>query len=149
MQLFSDEWYRSEWKKLGFHYELDHDSKQWKITGSREGVRSFVAAVRAYAIDSGNDWVSCHRNLGPHEYLEIGTWSSAIIDDHWIAGRLADLLDLATYVEEWIIASKAGDCLSVRSFFSPESPYDIWLRVGPDDFDPSSLDASLVTPLRC
>ncbi|WP_421567531.1 hypothetical protein [Stenotrophomonas sp. PD6] len=149
MQLFSDEWYRSEWRKLGFHYERDDDSKQWTVTGSKEGVRSLAAAIRTYATDCGNDWLSCHRNLGPHAYLEIGTWSSAIIDDHWIAGRLTDLLGLAAYIEEWIGTSKVGDGLSVRSFFSPESPYDLWLRVGRDDFDPSSLDTSLVTLLRC
>lgn len=146
MTIFSDEWFRCEWRRFGFHYELDDGTRRWNLTGSSEGLRSFVAAIRSYASDSENDWVSCHRNLGPYDYLEIGTWSSAIIDDHWIAGRLSDLLGLATHIEEWINASKVGDCVSVRPFFSPDSTYDIWLRLEPDDFDPSSLDTSLATP---
>ncbi|WP_419403261.1 hypothetical protein [Stenotrophomonas rhizophila] len=144
--IFSDEWYRSEWRRLGFHYELDEVSRRWNINGSAKGLHSFVAAIREYAADSENDWVSCHLNLGPHEYLEIGTWSSAIIDDHWIAGPLSELLSLATFIEKWIGASKVGDCVSVRPFFSPDSRYDVWLRLAPDDFDPSSLDTSLATP---
>lgn len=76
MKMFSDEWYRCEWRKLGFHYDRDDESRRWNITGSIEGVRAFVAEIRAYAEDSENDWVSCHRNLGPHDYLEIGTWAS-------------------------------------------------------------------------
>ena len=144
MKIFSDEWFRAEWRKLGFHYDRDDESKRWNITGSKEGLRAFVAAIRTYAAESDNDWVSCHCNLGPYDFLEIGTWNSAIIDGHWIAGRLTDLQDLATCIDEWINASPiVGASLSLRSHFSPESPYDLWLRVESDDFDPSSLDASL------
>lgn len=144
MKIFSDEWFRSEWRKLGFHYDRDDESKRWIITGSEEGLRAFVAAIRTYAADSENDWVSCHCNLGPYDFLEIGTWPSAIIDGHWIAGRLSDLQALATYIEEWIDgAQDVGACLSVRSFFSPGSPYDVWLGLESDGFDPSTLDPSL------
>lgn len=82
--------------------------------------------------------------LGPYDYLEIGTWGSPVIDGHWIAGRLSDLLALATHREEWIDSSQVGATLSVRSFFSPGSPYDVWLALERDDFDPSSLDTSLM-----
>ncbi|MGN7837502.1 hypothetical protein [Stenotrophomonas sp. 22385] len=144
MKIFSDEWFRSEWRKLGFHYDRDDESKRWIITGSEEGLRAFVAAIRTYAADSENDWVSCHCNLGPYDFLEIGTWPSAIIDGQWIAGRLSDLQALATYIEEWIDAAQdVGACLSVRSFSSPGSPYDVWLGLESDGFDPSTLDPSL------
>jgi hypothetical protein len=143
MNIFSEKWCRDEWRNLGFHYELDDDAKQWRITGSVTGLSSFVAVLRAYASDPNNDWISCHRNLGPHEYLEIGTWSSSIIDGHWIAGRLSDLLGLASRVEAWLDSAQNGDSLFVRAFFSPDSPHDVCLTVAPVAFDPSSLDASL------
>lgn len=144
MKIFSDEWFRSEWRRLGFHYDRDDESKRWIITGSAAGLRAFAAAIRTYAADSENDWASCHCNLGPYDFLEIGTWDSAIIDGHWIAGRLGDLQALSTYIEEWIDAAQdVGACLSVRSFFSPGSPYDVWLRLESDGFDPSTLDPSL------
>lgn len=146
MKMFSDDWFRAEWRKLGFHYERDDETKQWNIVGSKAGLRSFATELRDYASDQENDWVSCHRNLGPYDYLEIGTWSSAVIDNHWIAGPLVDLLGLASHIGEWVDASQIGALLSVRPFFSPGSPYDFCLRVEADDFDPSSLDTALLGP---
>lgn len=146
MKIFSDDWFRAEWRALGFYYDRDDDSKRWSITGSKEGLHAFVTEIRTYAADPDNDWVSCHWNLGPYDYLEIGTWDFAVIDDHWIAGRLSDLLDLAAYIGEWVDTAQIGACLSVRPFFSPDSPYDLWLRVEADAFDPSSLDTSLLVP---
>lgn len=98
MDHFSDEWFRSEWRKLGFYYEVDHAAKQWTITGEVGGLEAFVAAVRLYASDPGNDWISCHCNLGPYDYLEIGTWTSPVIDSHWIAGALSELMSLADHI---------------------------------------------------
>lgn len=144
VKMFSDDWFKAEWRKLGFHYELDHEAKQWNIVGSKAGLRSLVTELRDYASDQENDWVSCHRNLGPYDYLEIGTWSSAVIDDHWIAGALSDLLGLAAHIGDWVDASQVEASLSVRPFFSPGSPYDLCLRMEADDFDPSSLDTALL-----
>lgn len=143
MKKFSDDWYRAEWMKLGFYYDLDHDAKHWNINGSRAGLLAFVAVLREYASAAENDWVSCHSNHGPHDYLEIGTWDSAVIDGHWIAGRLNDLLALVTYIEEWVFGSRVGESLAIRSFFSPGSSYDLLVTVEVDGFDPSSLDTSL------
>lgn len=67
MDHFSDEWFRSEWRKLRFYYEVDHAAKQWTITGEVGGLEAFVAAVRLYASDPGNDWISCHCNLSPYD----------------------------------------------------------------------------------
>ncbi|MFG3448055.1 hypothetical protein ACGFZ3_05680 [Stenotrophomonas sp. NPDC047960] len=144
MKVFSDDWFRAEWRKLGFHYDRDDETKQWNIVGSKAGLRSLVTELRDYASDQENDWVSCHCNSVPYDYLEFGTWASAVIDNHWIAGPLVDLLGLASHIGEWVDASQIGALLSVRPFFSPGSPYDLCLRVEADDFDPSSLDTALL-----
>lgn len=31
MKMFSDDWFRAEWRKLGFHYDRDDEAKQWNI----------------------------------------------------------------------------------------------------------------------
>lgn len=146
VNMFSDDWFKSEWRKLGYHYDRDDEAKQWNIVGSKAGLRSFATELRDYASDQENDWVSCHRNLGPYDYLEIGTWGSAVIDDHWIAGTLSDLLGLAAHIGDWVHASQVEASLSVRPFFSPGSAYDLCLRMEADEFDPSSMDTALLRP---
>lgn len=143
MDHFSDEWFRSEWRKLRFYYEVDHAAKQWTITGEVGGLEAFVAAVRLYASDPGNDWISCHCNLGPYDYLEIGTWTSPVIDSHWIAGPLSELMSLADHIEVWLEGAQSGESLLAREFFSPSSPYDLCLHLIGAGFDPSSLDSAL------
>jgi len=143
MQYFSDDWFRAEWRKLGFYYELNHEARRWEITGSLSGLTAFSSAVRSYAMDSEHDWVSCHCNLGPYDYLEIGTWEVAVIDDHWIAGRLEDLLELAGYLDGWLATGQPGTSLSARSFHAPSAPYDLCLYLKEPGFDPASLDESL------
>jgi len=143
MDHFSDEWFRSEWRKLGFYYEVDHAAKQWTIMGEGGGLEAFVTAVRLYASDPGNDWISCHCNLGPYDYLEIGTWTSPVIDSHWIAGPLSELMSLADHIQAWLEGAQSGESLLAREFFSPSSPYDLCLHLIGAGFDPSSLDSAL------
>lgn len=144
--MFSDEWFRTEWRKLGFYYELDHDGKRWMISGTVNGLRGFSQALRAYAEDVENDWVSCHTHLGPYDYLEIGTWNEPVIDGHWIAGRLEDLHALAGHIDAWLSCAEPGDSLLTRAFYSPSSPYDLCLALMGLEFDPASLDDSLPSP---
>lgn len=141
--MFTDAWFASEWRALGFFYDRDDDQKRWVINGSLNGLRAFSAAIRRYAADPEHDWVSCHCNLGPYDYLEIGTWCVAVIDDHWIAGRLEDLLALAGYLDEWLVTAQPGMSLSARSFHAPSGPYDLCLYLMEPAFDPASLDESL------
>lgn len=143
MKHFSDDWFRAEWRKLGFYYEFNHEAKRWELTGSLSGLRAFSSAIRSYAMDSEHDWVSCHCNLGPYDYLEIGTWDVAVIDDHWIAGRLENLLALADWLDERLSTAQPGTSLSARSFYASSSPYDLCLYLKEPEFDPASLDESL------
>ncbi|HBZ45937.1 MAG TPA: hypothetical protein DEO93_01150 [Stenotrophomonas sp.] len=57
---------------------------------------------------------------------------------------MSDLLSLAVHIGDWVDASQGGASLSVKPFFSPGSPYDLFLSMEADDFDPSSLDTALL-----
>lgn len=146
MQYFSDDWFRSEWQKLGFHYELNHEAKRWEITGSLKGLKAFSLAIRTYATDSDNDWVSCHCNLGPYDYLEIGTWNVPVIDDHWIAGPLESLIQLAESIDAWLEGAQPGMALLAGAQFSSGSPYELQINLMDPQFDPASCDDSLAKP---
>ncbi|WP_223571821.1 hypothetical protein [Xanthomonas citri] len=141
---FSNESIRAEWRKLGFYYDRDDIACAWVIIGSREGVGKFSRILRNYA-NKENDWISCHLNIGPYDYLEIGTWRDPVIDNHWIAGRIDEISNLASYISALLINCQVGDVLSVKKYFSPDSPYDLQLVIKASDFDPSSLDVNLNT----
>jgi hypothetical protein len=116
---------RQEWKDLGFFYDLDTGAKEWRILGSADGLLLFAKLLREYAENPNNDTLSAHSHYGPYAYLEIGTSSKAEITDHWIAAPLNDLRELASLVRERIANAKAGDRLSFRKVFAPES-HMIW-----------------------
>lgn len=44
MQYFSDDWFRSEWRNLGFYYALNHEARRWEITGPLKGLKAFSFA---------------------------------------------------------------------------------------------------------
>src|SRR5262245_2429318 len=102
---------RREWRELGFFYERDDPRSTWLIRGSRTGLLTFARVVREYSNDPRRQQLSEHEHFGPYGYLEIGTWRSAEITDHWIAGTLADLNRLSSLVEEQVLKAKTGDRL--------------------------------------
>lgn len=133
---------RREWRELGFYYDRDDDLKKWRILGTPQGLKAFARHIHEYASEPENSRVSEHIHLGPYWYLEIGTWPTPEITDHWIAGPLEALANLAVQIEQF--ASQASDqaTLNLRSFFSPASPYELTLEVQPDGFDPALADAA-------
>ena len=88
-----------EWRELGFFYDRDDSAKEWRITGSKGNLNRFVKILRDYASDARNHVISEHEHYGPYMYLEIGTWATPEITDHWIAGPWNNLLELAAVVE--------------------------------------------------
>ena len=131
-----------EWRELGFFYERDDDIKEWRLQGSRVGLQEFATALRGYAAHPNHATLSEHEHLGPYCYLEIGTWSSAEITDHWIAGPLQELQQLADSVDTCLVAASAGDCICLRTLFAPSSSYELVLQVRDDDFDPAAADTA-------
>jgi hypothetical protein len=131
---------RREWRELGFFYDRDDLAKEWKLSGSKSGLRSFAATLKRYAEDPRNELVSEHEHLGPYMYLEVGTWASPEITEHWIAGPLPELYKVALAIEAWLDSASVGERISLRSTFAPLSPYEFVLEVHADSFDPATAD---------
>ena len=131
---------RREWRELGFFYDRIDSAKEWRIAGSKGSLRRFGRILRDYVADTRNDVISEHEHYGPYMYLEIGTWTSSEITDHWIAGPLDKLLELAEVVETRIDTAAVGDEIKLREVFAPASPYELVLEVKDESFDPAVAD---------
>jgi len=134
---------RREWRELGFFYDRDDASKEWRLVGSREGLRRFSDPLRSYASDPRNEVKSEHEHYGPYMYLEVMTWPEAGIDDHAIRGPLNAIDDLASLVDAKVAAMKPGGNVRIGEDFAAGTPYTLVLDLRQDDFDPSSLDPNL------
>jgi hypothetical protein len=73
-------------------------------------------------------------------YLELGSWPTPQITDHWIAGPLSALRDLALVARSRVASAAVGAAFSLRDAFAPESPYDLVLELRADGFDPAKED---------
>jgi hypothetical protein len=131
---------RREWRELGFFYDRDDAVREWRLRGSKAGLRHFSDALQAYAVDPRNEALSEHEHFGPYRYLEIGTWTTPEITKHWIAGPLSEIHQLGLTVQTQIDAASIGDCIRLRASFAPLSPYELVLEVQADSFDPVSAD---------
>jgi hypothetical protein len=131
---------RQEWRELGFFYDRDDGTKEWLIRGSRAGLLEFSRILREYSKNPGRQQLSEHDHLGPYMYLEIGTWSARVIDDHWIAGPPEDFGVLSALIAERLSKAKEGDMLRLREVYAPASPYELRLEVCGDEFDPAAAD---------
>ena len=131
---------RRDWRELGFYYERNDESKTWRLLGTREGLLRFASSLREYAEDESKNEVSEHEHFGPYWYLEVGTWHTPQITDHWIAGPLHALSDLAAYIEKELATAQASEVVRVRDAFAPKSLYEFQLELQPDGFDPALAD---------
>lgn len=129
-----------EWRELGFFYDRDDGAKEWRIVGTKGSLRHFAEILRNYAADARNNVISEHEHYGPYMYLEIGTWTTSEITDHWIAGPLNNLLELAAVVEIRLEHADVGDSIRLREAFAPASTYEIVLEIKDESFDPALAD---------
>lgn len=132
---------RRAWRELGFYCGRDKAAKEWRIIGSVKGLRKFASEIRKYASNPANDRISEYQHFGPSMNLELGTWHQAEITDQWIAGPPAELLSLATLIEQSVKSNVVGQRIALRSNFSPLSPYQLILDVRDDTFDPAFADS--------
>jgi hypothetical protein len=127
---------------LGFFYDLDDETKEWRLTGSRKGLMAFSRLLADYSAKPSNDSLSEHDHFGPHMYLEVMTWDKANITSHAIEGTLADIARLAGIVERSLDLVQSGR-IFIREEYTPDAEYSIVLDVREDGFDPASLDPQL------
>ena len=131
---------RKEWRELGFYYDRNDSDYEWLLLGSKKGLLSFAKAIGRYAENPANAGISEHEHFGPYWYLELGTWNEPTITDHWIAGPLDCLAELAQEMENRILGAAVGDRISFRELFAPKAPYEFTLAVQPEDYDPARSD---------
>jgi len=131
---------RRDWRELGFYYERDDESKTWRLLGTREGLLRFARSLRAYAADESKEQLSEHEHFGPYWYLEVGTWHTPEITDHWIAGPRRTISELASHIETVLAEANAPAVVKLRDSFAPGSPYDFQLELQPNGFDPALAD---------
>lgn len=131
---------RREWRELGFYYERDDVAKEWRLLGSTGGLRRFAKALQDYAADPRNEALSEHEHFGPYQYLEVGTWTSPEITQHWIAGPLSAIRHLGLTLQAQLNVVSFGGSICLRTIFAPHSPYEFVLQVQADSFDPAEAD---------
>ena len=117
-----------EWRELGFFYDCDDAEKRWRIVGTRAGLYRFCDELLAFAGNRKNEPKSEHVHLGPYMYLELGSWPTPQITDHWIAGPLSTLRELAHVARSKVGSAAVGAAFSLRDAFAPGSPYDLVLE---------------------
>ncbi len=135
-----DEQTIKECDELGFYYEHEDGLRQWRLWGSRIGLRKFAGLIKSYAIDLSNDSISEHIHLGPYNYLKIMTWHEPIIAKEWIAGPLKDLLRLSEIISDKISLIEVGGIFKISSEYSGVNTSVLMFIVMADDFKPSSIE---------
>jgi hypothetical protein len=134
---------REEWRALGFHYDREDSTKQWRLSGSRVGLLRFAELLDSYVADPRNQLLSEHEHYGPYSYLEVMTWQDAGVDDHSIHGSLEDLERLGVLITSTVEQLRPGQSAEIREHFAADPNYGLMLSLQDDGFDPASLDANL------
>jgi len=134
---------RRGWRHLGFFYDFDEASREWRLTGSRLGLLRLRDLLLAYVADPRNRADSEHAHYGPYQYLEVMTWSEAAFDSHAIRGTLSDLERLAGIIESRVNQAAPGATIRIQEDFAARSLYSLVLVVREDDFDPATADSAL------
>lgn len=134
---------RQDWRELGFYYERDDETKEWRLVGSHNGLLSFRDLLLEYVKNPRNANKSEHDHYGPYMYLVVMTWPDPGIDKDSIHGSFDDLTRLASIVDAQLSNAKVGETVRVHKEYSLDSEYTLVLSVREDDFDPPSVDPEL------
>jgi hypothetical protein len=135
---------RSEWRDLGFFYDIDDQLKSWRLRGTLAGLGRFVTALDAYVASPDSLVEGEHEHFGPYMYLKVMTAMEAVVNNDAIAGTVDDLARLARLIEQSLRHATPGDRFMVGREFSPTAEYSIDFFIESDDFDPGDADASIV-----
>lgn len=127
------------WRKLGFYFEFDQESKSQRIFGDNNGINRFLNELRSYGNSSYFQHLGAHDHLGPYMCLELRTCECRGIEEGLIHGTPSDFVKLAKLIEEELLALDPPDTIRISSFGSVYS-VPLVISVMPDGFDPSSLD---------
>ncbi|GAC1302921.1 MAG: hypothetical protein NVSMB24_08230 [Mucilaginibacter sp.] len=128
------------WKKLGYYYEYDTSLKQWRLYGSKLGLKSLVAQIENYTNNPENTGISEHMHLGPHNYLKILTWYNPIISEDHIGGLLSDLKKFNEILIKKLSSSRIGEVFKIGTEYSSDTTITMLFFVMNNNFDPSFIE---------
>jgi len=134
---------RKAWRDLGFFYDRDDETKEWKLVGSRSGLLRFRTLLLLYVTNPRSAENSEHDHYGPYMYLKVMTASQPGIDRGAIHGSVQDLRRLADLIETKLKNTGAGSVLRIQEEFAVNYEYSLLLDVRDEDFDPASADPEL------
>ncbi|HRH01747.1 MAG TPA: hypothetical protein PLI68_06655 [Bacteroidia bacterium] len=139
-----NEQYKKEWRALGFYYEFKDESKIWLVVGSRIGLSNFCSLLNRYTNNSEKNKLSEHQHLGPHAYLKIVTWNEPELNESGIYGTLEDIKKLSKLIFIKLKNCHQGDIFIIDKEYSFNNKCIFRIVVREDQFDPSTLDNTLV-----
>jgi hypothetical protein len=129
-----------EWRQFGYYVAVDELELAYRLVGSPFGLLAFCWGIRDYVANEKNNVVSEHEHWAPHGYLEIMTWSEAMIDDHAVAGTFEDLKKLAKIVEGHLKDENVGQLIKIGKEYSEKVKWSIILDIREYGYDPASGD---------
>lgn len=138
---------RSEWRALGFYYELCEAPPRWRLVGPRAGLARFAELLDRYVADPRNRTPSEHEHYGPYAYLKVETAAAAAIDADGIRGSLEDLARLRDLVARGLARARAGETVVLGAAYAPNVSHPLALEIRADDFDPANADPGLSAPV--
>ena len=132
----------SEWRQLGFYYDLgnDNDNPEWRFFGRKDGLKQIVYLLDKYVKEPLNEGLSEHEHYGPYNYLKIMTWNKPTITRNYIAGRLEDLKILKDIIAEKLSLTEIGQSFTIKEDYGVDNEVEAKFFVMPDNFDPASMD---------
>jgi hypothetical protein len=139
----TDEHTRREWRELGFFYDLNPETKEWRVVGTRAGIERFGELLVRYASDPRNARPSEHEHYGPYMYLKVMTWPDPGISQNSIHGSIADLRGLGELIARHARDSAPGARIRIAEQFAKDLEYGLVLDIRDDSFDPALEDPAL------
>jgi hypothetical protein len=136
---------KSEWRELGFYCDQNSEDHVWRFIGSKSGLLKVSELLTTYVANPSNSLISEHEHYSPYGWLEIGTWQTRNVTDHWIAGSLSDLLFLADCINRRIKDAQPGAIINLKDEYCPNCDWGIVLEVKNDDFDSATEDKVIWT----
>lgn len=130
----------SEWRELGFYYDINENVKEWRFFGSKIGLRKFVSLIDKYVNDPRNNNLSEHEHYGPYGYLKIMTSNKPEITEDYIAGTIEDLGKLRDIISQKINETNFGQSFNIETEYGVENSASARIFIMTDDFAPCSIE---------
>ena len=128
-----------DWRALGFYHEPDIAHREWRLVGSRSGLRTLARMLASQADKANAGGTPAALPIGPYEDFQIRIWERAGIDDESIHGPPDALHALSQLIDERLAVTQPDDEFRIRDEFGRDVEYGLVFVVKHEEFDPASL----------